>query len=188
MEVFREGKAKHCAEADCHIGIARKIIINLQCIIQRAEPGQRCADSGRSQPKNFIGTGGKTVCQNYLFRHTVKKTLDPVGKVLYSDTAILQLRFYLRITDNRAGDQLREKADIQCHQEPAFLQLRFAAIQINHIAHCLKGIKADAKRQRNIPNRQDLPPKQSGKRIPRERIVLEISQQRQIGQYDYSQS
>ena len=181
VEVFREVEAEHLAQPDGHIGIAGKVVVDLQGVVQCTQPSQRGADQSRFQRKDLIGPGGEPVGQNHLFAQPVQKPLDAVGKPGQGNRPAGQLVFHLGVQHDGTGHQLGEKAHIQSHPEPAFLHGGLAPVKVDDIAHGLKGVEADAQRQGNVPHRQQLPARQCSQRIGGEGVIFKVAQQPQVG-------
>ena len=63
---------------------------------------------------------------------------------------MLQLVRYRLVADDGTRNELGEQGHIRAKIDDIFLRFRFTTIDINGIAHGLKGVEADADRQRQI--------------------------------------
>ena len=108
VKVFGEGKAKHMAQTYRHIRISREIEINLQSIEQNSAPAaQNGGTCGRS--KKIFRCQRTGVCKYNLFTHTDGKSVQTVVYLLCGNAAVFKLVLYIRITDDRTRNQLREE-------------------------------------------------------------------------------
>ena len=141
-EVLRQRKAEHLSQAHRHIAIAAEIVVDLQGVAQRAEPGQ--AHIPCPAGKDGVGNGADGVSQQQLLSKAPHEAEGPGFDLLRAAGTLIKLRGDFMVLHNRPGDQLREKGQIQ-QQLPEIPRpaLRFT-VDINHIGQALKGIKRDA--------------------------------------------
>ena len=76
VEVFREPEAQHMAHADCHIGIAGKIKINLEGKGQNSQPYHKDAALLGQNAIDFSPEGSGLIGKKHLFSQTNDKITD----------------------------------------------------------------------------------------------------------------
>ena len=142
VEVFREGKPEDPPQADGHVGITRKIKIDLQRIAYGAQP--------RKQHRWLCGCpvalrqGTELVGKQHLFSQTDEKALGAFPAIPYGGFPMVQPFTDIRIADDGSGDQLREHGHIGAEIHKAFLGAYPSPVHIRCVSHTLKRIKADA--------------------------------------------
>ena len=145
-------EAEHPPQADGHVGIARKIEIDLQCKCNRQRPAGKRA-GGRDIRLKFC----QLVGQQHLFAQPHAKARDAGGHVLQRLAAVVQLLLDGLVAHDGARDELREERDIRHKIRGIFLQLRRTARNVDEIRQNLERVEADAHRQRQVGQRQRQP-------------------------------
>ena len=144
-KVFREMEAQHPAHADSHIGVAGKIKVNLKAIGRDTQPAaESCQHPGGLRRQLCVPQGTDAVGQQDLFRKAYRKAARTGGKVRRGVHPLLQLRRHLPIADDRPRHQLREHGDVSPEGHNIPLGGRVLPVDINGIAHGLKGKKGNA--------------------------------------------
>ena len=180
IEVFGEGEAEHGPEADGHVGITGKVIVDLQPVIERPQPGHGGAHPGGVQGEHLVRLGGKAVGQNDLFGKAVQKALRAEGKALGRHGAAAQLGLDVGVAHDGPRHQLGEKADVERQQKPVFLGLDAPAVEVDDIAHGLEGVKTDAQGQGDVPHGQHLPAQKPRQGVGGKAVIFIVAQQREV--------
>ena len=115
IEVFAEMEAEHASETDGHIAVAGKIEVDLQRVANGARPSCQHADLSGRQREHGIRHLTERVRQQQLFAQTADKPADAECGLLRSGAAAVDLLLDVMVFDDRPGDQLREKRDVQQH-------------------------------------------------------------------------
>ena len=145
VEVFREVEAQHAAEADRHIGITGKVEVDLESVSNRAQPSgehSRCGLCGGYFPEKADVVG-----EQDLLGETADEAACAFRKQIRRVIAVFQFFGNALIADDGTGNQLREERDVGSEVQQIFLCVDFTAVDINRVAHRLKGIKRNANRQ-----------------------------------------
>ena len=181
VEIFHEVKAEHFPQADGHIRVAGKIIINLKGVEKNSEPGQprpRQAFIGKGE--HIVHHGGKGIGKDHLFSQAIGKPLDAVGHALGRDAPSLQLGVNLIVFHNRPGDELGEKANVERQIQGILLHPDGPPVHVHHIGQGLEGVEGNADGKDNLPGPQDLPACQVIDQLRQEIKILIISQKPQV--------
>src|SRR5690606_17036748 len=153
-EIFGQLESEQQRNADRHIGVSRKIAIDLKCIavgshqvfewrvqIWRIEYAvdevQRYIIGNESllyQTANY-----QEKCCIYLFSGQVQFFVD--------------LRNKIGCAHNWSGNQLREKRNEKHIIEQILRRLRFFPVNVDYVAHRLEGVERNPDRQNNIVKR-----------------------------------
>ena len=177
VEVFGKGEAKHPPQADGHVAVGGKVKVDLQRKAQRIQPGIAHAGGRRG------AVAGCQLAQDigdeHLFSQPHDKAPQTGRGVLHGQLPLVQLGRYVGIADDRPGHQLGKQTDIGRQRGQIALGVYIATIDIDGIAHGLKGEKADAHRQRQVGQRNLLP----GEAVPdrKQKVgIFEHGQQPQV--------
>ena len=133
IKVLDKIESQHFTEADCHIGITAKIIINLHGIGKGSNPCRQHGSFGRTQRKNGVIDHSDIVRKDHLFPETLQEPHGSVSEFFSGNSPVLQLSFHIRITDDRSCDQLRKHGNISAILDPVFLSLRVSLVYINRV-------------------------------------------------------
>ncbi len=150
VEVLHKLESKHPSQPDGHVGISAEIKIDLQRIGDNSNP---CCQDRKASDLHSLHRGvnhAEIVGEQHLFRQPFDEKLRPQSEARQCDAALLELRFDIRITDNRPGNELREHGDIQAEADEVFLYLDLAPIDVEDIGEGLKGIKRDSDGERQL--------------------------------------
>ena len=137
VEILLIMEPAHQPHADGHIGISRKIQVDLQHIAQPAQPQSRRRDlrqplGGHGQPA--VSQHRHRIGQYRLFGQPHRKTADAPAHFLRVHLALRQVLRHIPVPHNGPGNALVEQAGIQ-QQNPVFLLGPYlAAVYIHHIA------------------------------------------------------
>ena len=115
IEVFAEMEAEHASETDGHIAVAGKIEVDLQRVANGARPSCQHADLSGRQREHRVRHLTERVRQQQLFAQAADKPADAECGLLRSGAAAVDLLLDVMVFDDRPGDQLREKRDVQQH-------------------------------------------------------------------------
>ena len=152
-EVFGKIKPKNPPEADCHIGIAGKIKVDLQSIGENTDPRTGKRQRRKIFTEQFFGQRPCKIGKNRFFEKTDTKPHRAARRFLHGAGTLVDLFTNVAVTDNRAGNELREHRHIQKHFVKLGLHLHLAAVHVDHISERLKSIKRNANRQRKPQKR-----------------------------------
>ena len=147
-------KSKHPAQPDCHIRIGREIIIELDGIEQHPKPRARYRKLLQRRIQILLHQFACCIGNHHLFGQADAKAGDALAHVLRGGVAFLDLRCHVAVPHNRSCHQLMVARQVHQIFAVAFLRRHLPAVDIQHIADGLKGIKGDADGQRNLRNRQ----------------------------------
>ena len=174
IEVARQIEAQYFGNADRHIGISRKIEINLEGIGDHRQ--QDCKAAERFwRGVNLIDKNRQPVGQHDLFKQTKDKYLYACLEALRTDSSIAMcLNKKVTAALDRSGRQLREKRKVKRYIKQ-ILCFHFSALDIRHIADGAKCVKRYAKRHDQIQCRKVIA-KQLCKRFDEKVGIFEESQ------------
>ena len=181
LEVRRKLYAEELGDARHQINAAGKIRVLLEGVKQHADDDDRAAVGALVAENRFHqrqGTVGDHLFLEPSPEHQQQAALDTVKvEAVRRD----ELAFELVKARNRSLNQLREEGDEQRELRRVLLRGVFAVVDVDQVAHRLKGIKADAQRQ-NQPQRRRAAAQQ--RRAPRHHGVqiLEHGQHAEIQQ------
>ena len=151
IEVDRQIQVQHPGDTKRHITVARKVEIDLQGIAQHHEDrteGIQLRNIGIAYRNNL----GKGIGDQYLFRKTKGKSIQPlskVGKQYLFTFRILKLGDQLAVVYDRTGGDAWEKGNIgQIIRKT--IPITFFPIAVYGIGDLLEGIKADTERQKKL--------------------------------------
>ena len=152
-EIFGKIKAENSPETDRHIGIAGKIKVDLQSIGENTDPRTYKRQRRKVFAEQFFSKRPCKIGKNRFFEKTDTKPHRAARRFLDSTGALVDLFTDIAVTDNRAGNELREHRHIQKHFVKLRLHLHLAAVHVNNISKRLEGIKRNANRQRKPQKR-----------------------------------
>ena len=149
-EVLAELEAEHPAQADGHIRISRKIIVNLEGICQSRRPGQAAGDISRRKLIDMVSASSQHIRKKNLLSETDHKPADAGSCLFQRHPSSVNLVADILVLDDRSRDQLREEGYIEGQLQHISLHGALAAVDINNIRKCLEGKERDADRQRYV--------------------------------------
>ncbi len=147
FEILFELEAQHPPQAHRHIGIARKIEINLEGEGQNAQPGSQQGERGGIRLTVCLPESADVVSQQHFFGQAADEGLYAGGKLLRRFPPALQLAVHILIFDDRSGNQLGEQRDKSAKGGDILLRAGVAPVHVDGIGHGLKGIEGDANGQ-----------------------------------------
>ena len=165
-------------KANGHIAVAGKIIIQLHGIQNTAQRQHLPRQHGGAYAGDHGVVAAQLVGKDHFFAKAKNKALDAVAKIRTVGPAGFgrQRCFNVAIAHDGPGDQLGKQRNIQCKARQAALHGNLPAVKIDHIAHGLKGVKADADGQHDAAHAQQANP--CGMQAAyKEVVILKIAQQ-----------
>ena len=145
IEVLREHESEHQAQTDRHVRISTEIEVDLKSIRHRAVPGIETAQvASVERGVRNLATG---IRKQDFFCHAEHEERRAACELLPSQRAFAELVGDVLEPDDRAGDKLREHRNVAGVVDEVRYDLRVAAVDVNHVAHALERVEADAERQ-----------------------------------------
>ena len=174
VKVLNEVEAEDATQTDGHIAVAGEVKVDVQHEGNGIHPVEhhRLLAAATEQLNELAELIGK---QN-LFSKTNHKPAQAVGKIIPCGLTVVQFPCHIHITDDRAGNQLREQGNVSAEADGIFLGCGIAAVNIDGIAQTLEGVEADANGQRQFQERQ-LRSQHSVDRADEEVCIFENTQQ-----------
>ena len=157
IEVFAEMEAEHASETDGHIAVAGKIEVDLQRVANGARQSCQHADLSGRQREHGIRHLTERVRQQQLFAQTADKPANAECGLLRCGATAVDLLLDVMVFDDRPGDQLREKRDVQQHLLERVRDRLWLTVHVDDVGKSLKGEERDADGQRNAGQRQTQP-------------------------------
>ena len=108
IKVFFIIKAKDSAKADRHIGITRKIVVNLQGIQDYGQPGGKSPHLAGGNAHDIIDALPEGVGQQHFLCKPVYKTFNSIKLHGNGFVPVCELSGDLMVFYNRSGKNLRE--------------------------------------------------------------------------------
>ncbi len=150
VEVHRQSDTDHSGEPERHLGVARKIEIELQCEPECACPGidKRYRLAGGGIGKNGCDMLGDAISNYRLFEQTDREQAYADSNItpVEAPGRLLELWHHFPMMHDWSGDQMREEDHEQHEVEKAeFLDL--ATVHIHQQCDLLECVERDAERQ-----------------------------------------
>ena len=145
IKVFRQIDAQHFRRADGHIGVARKVAVDLQGIDQSGEH-QEDAGIALIAAIDRIDEDRRPVRNAELQEKAPGQDQEApaqLGKVRLLGLLILGQQ--LVAPADRAGEDLRKEGDKQCKPQKILFRLVFAFIDVDQVPRRLEGEKGDTR-------------------------------------------
>ena len=149
VEVFVEMESQAASHADGHVGIARKVEIDLEGEGDDADPRAGGAEVVERTAKKLVDNFRELVGEEHFLAQTDQETISSFGKIGGADVAIANFFGHSAVAHDGAGHQLREHGDIEEQAAETILRGRFLAVHVDEVRHGLKGVEADADGQGN---------------------------------------
>ena len=146
-------ESEHSPQTNCHVGIPGEIVINLERIRQRAQPRHCNRQLASGKFERRVRDNAHRVGNQHLFSQTNDEPANAVGEIVKRRLAFMNLVSDGFVTNNRAGNQLWEKRNVQSHVERVLLRLTFAAIDVDNVGNRLKRKERNPDRQHDFWNR-----------------------------------
>ena len=154
VEVDVVVETEHPSQADGHIRVGGKVVVELDGVEQRAKPRPRYRQTGKL-PVHILGH--QLACgvgDHHLFGQAHTEFGDALAEILHRDGAVFDLGGHVAVAHNGASHQLMVAGEIHQVFVVGFLRRDLAAVDVQHIADGLKGVKRDADRQGNLRHRE----------------------------------
>ena len=158
-------KSHDFAQADCHVGVARKIEIELHGIGNDRDPSGASVHRHQIASKQCIHLMANDICNEYLFgktNHETVKTLQAFRPVL------LPVPNFVRdvaVAYNRSGDELWEHDDVEHVIGETFHRGMVASVGIHDIGDGLECEEGDADGQQHFREGERLKPDRRKQRV-----------------------
>ena len=178
LKVLRKPEAKEPPQADGHITVAGEIKIDVQGEADGIEPGEEHAGVGRLPPggADFPQKVGK----QHFFAQSDEKPPGALPDACKVVGAAAELPGNVGIPDNGPRDELGEKGDVAGKVDEVLLGGCLPPVYVNGVAENLKGVEADAHRQRQLQKSNG--PAGEGAQVFQEKIrVLKAEEKTQAG-------
>ena len=146
IKVFEELESEHIAKAACHIGISRKIKVNLKCVCNHTNPSSHYAVLVCGW-KNCSGQCAHLVGNKHFFGKSHGKEHNTASEHFKRFTSMFKLISNVSVTNDRTGNKLRKQRNICSKVNKALWNGSVVTINVNNIAHCLECVKTYADRQ-----------------------------------------
>ena len=170
-KVLPDLEAEHVAHADGHVAVAGEVIVDLQRVADRAQPGQ--ADVPGAAVEDRVGDIAHRVRYQQLLGKAQDKAADPLLRPDGIADARVDLRGDIVVFHDGARDQLGKKGDIEEELRKAPGAVCRIPVAVDHIGQALEGVKGNA-------DRQDDPRRGQAQILQDEIRILEHRQQPQV--------
>jgi len=164
IEVFREAESHHASQADRHVRIAREIEIQLKGVGNDAAPCEERREFVGRKAEDAVGENAKRIGEQQLLRQAEREPVESGEEALDRMLARLDLLSDIVVTNDGAGDQLREQEYIQGTIEESARRHGAALETVDQIADAVEGNEGDTEQERNM-GRLDMPVMQAFKRL-----------------------
>ncbi len=184
VEVLGEHEPHHQPQADRHVGVGRKVEVDLEGIGDGADPGVGGAD--RTGVEAHVRDLAAGVGQHHLLGQAHREQRYAPAELLEGVRPLAQLIVDFLKADDRPGDKLREHRHVATEVDEVADCSCIPTIDVDRVAHRLERVEADAQRQRDP--KQRLPGHALHADAVRDRVpgidteveILEEPQQRQV--------
>ena len=143
-EVLLIGESQHPSQADGHVGIGGKVIIELQRIEKGAQPRPGYGSGGGPLRQGSQQEAAAGVGQQHLLPKAQQKPAHAVDEIVEGGGPLVQGRRHVGVLDDGPGDELGETAHIQQQPPKALLDAHLAPVHVHSIGQDLKGVEGDA--------------------------------------------
>ena len=151
VEILKEVEAEDAAKTDGHIGVTREVEVQLQRDGNGIQPV--AADAGLVHGVQCLAHRAELVCDQYFLGKTQDEAGHAVGEFFKGVCSLGQILLNRHVTDDRAGNQLREQCHVGSQVNEVLLGSSLAAIHVDGVAHGLEGVEADTDGQRQTEQR-----------------------------------
>ena len=149
VEVLQVGETEHARNADGHIGIGAEVEVDLQQVGERREPRRRRRHVAQLGAEDGIDGHRQHVGDEHLLRQAHDEALKAHRHPFPSDGAVRQLLVDIVVADDGAGDELREKRDVEHHVQQIALRRHIAPVHVDDVGDGLERVERDAHGQRD---------------------------------------
>ena len=150
VEVFQKFEAKDGTKTDGHVRVSAEVVVNLESVADRTQPGGHAVQLIDRLGKHLVGYGSQRVGEKNLLGESHNEAFHAVSDLLKVHRAILDLVGYVMILDDRSSYQLREEGDVEREFVDILLRLNFLPIDIHDVADGLEGVEGDADGHDNL--------------------------------------
>src|SRR5450755_145663 len=113
VEILEHPKSEHAHQPDRHIGVSREIEVDLQCVANEPQPGDRRGELRGSDAEDLVGDAAQRVGDKHLLAQTEYESPRTLGDVVEAPVARYDLARDVLVSDDRPGDQLREQENVE---------------------------------------------------------------------------
>ena len=145
IEVLCEHESEHEAQADCHVRVSAEIEVNLERIRDCAVPGVETAQVARVE--RGVSDLAAGIREQDLLRHAEHEERGAACEFLPGQRAFAELIGDVLEPDDWARHELREHRNVAGVVDEVGYNLCVSAVHVDHIAHALECVEADAERQ-----------------------------------------
>ena len=181
IKVLQKFEPEDGAETDGHVGVAAEVVVDLEGVANRSQPGGHAVQLVDRLRKHFVGYGSQGVGEEDFLGEPYDEAFHAVGDLLEVHRAILNLVGDVVILDDRPCHQLRKEGDVEREFVDILLRLNFLAIDIHDVADGLEGVEGDADGHDDL-DEVDMSSEELVDVFDKEVEVLEIEQEAQIPQ------
>ncbi len=143
-EVSHQPKAEQPCRPDCNIGVSREVSVDLEGE-QNATHKQRNAALVRVIAPNLIHDGGAVVGNDHFLEKSPQNLTATVHSLSIIEAAgFMELRQKVLCPLNRTRNQLRKERYVGEKGDSVLAGGNLFAVNVNRVAHSLKGVEADA--------------------------------------------
>ena len=129
VEVFEEVEAENSAKSDCHIGVARKIVVNLNGEHHYAEPHSGGGGLQQIAGEIVLRELARDIRNKHFFGQTHKEARRTRVNVLKGFPAVVNLNGNVRISHYGTRNKLAVEGNI--HKELHIAVLRLYVVPVN---------------------------------------------------------
>jgi len=165
IEIVPEAKTQHLGGAYGNIGISGEVAVYLEGKEQgrqdQRQPGvaPRVPIDGRNKDR-------EAVRNDDLLEYAPHHQLDPTGHLRIGENVLFpKLVEHILWSLYRACRELREKYDEKGIISEVFLKVLFSAVNLNHVAHALKGLKGETQGENDVQYRYRIIPMKDPRRV-----------------------
>ncbi len=183
VEVFRKSKSHHPSQADCHVGIARKIEIYLESVGNNPNPRSVHRELSGRAVHDEVGLLPEYVGDKYFFAQTNANSDKTMQLVVDGFVAVRDLVSDDIVAHDRTGDHLWKCEDEQEVIADLVEWFVYVSVNIHSVSEALESEEGNPDWQRNfspLDGIEALFVKQLVDIVDEEIRVLEISQHPEI--------
>ena len=181
VEVFQKFEPEDGAEADGHVRVSAEVVVDLEGIADRSQPGGHAVQLIDRLGKHLVGDSSQRVGEKDLLGESHDEAFHAVGDLLKVHGSVLDLVGYVVVLDDRSSYQLREEGDVERKFIDVLLRCNFLSIDIHDVADGLEGVEGDADGHDDL-DEVDMPSEKRVDVFNEEVEVLEVEQEAQIAQ------
>ena len=150
IKVLIEVEAHTAAHTNGHIGVARKVEVNLQRIGQYTNPRTRRREAVYAAEKELVGQLRELVGDDDLLAQANKEAKDSIGNILRRSLTLVDLTRDGIVAHDRACHELREHRNIEQQITKMALHGGLTTVDIDKVGYRLEGVEANTYRERYL--------------------------------------